>query len=44
MIQELNLIKKTTKDMRVAPASPLWKRVPPPAYGGIELVGREPFD
>jgi hypothetical protein len=44
MIQELNLIKKTTKNMRIAQVTPLWERVPPPAYGGIELVGREPLD
>jgi glycosyltransferase involved in cell wall biosynthesis len=24
--------------MRIAQVSPLWERVPPPAYGGIELV------
>ena len=24
--------------MRIAQICPLWKRVPPPAYGGIELV------
>ncbi len=24
--------------MRIAQVAPLWERVPPPAYGGIELV------
>jgi hypothetical protein len=24
--------------MRIAQIAPLWERVPPPAYGGIELV------
>ena len=24
--------------MKIAQVSPLWERVPPPAYGGIELV------
>jgi glycosyltransferase involved in cell wall biosynthesis len=24
--------------MRIAQLAPLWERVPPPAYGGIELV------
>jgi len=26
--------------MRIAQVAPLWERVPPPAYGGIELVQR----
>ena len=24
--------------MRIAQVAPLWERVPPPAYGGIELI------
>ena len=24
--------------MRIAQIAPLWERVPPPAYGGVELV------
>jgi glycosyltransferase involved in cell wall biosynthesis len=39
LLQKLNISKiKYLKVMKIAQIAPLWERVPPPAYGGIELV------